>query len=104
MGIVTWLFFKKKINNIVLSNNNYSNNYLIQKNFIDYDYVELVLLNLIKKKIKVGINNSVLSLDPNNLRILKINKTNLINIKSNGFKLRPLAFCYKNGFFDVLHC
>ena len=98
------IYEKNKPSKNIIFSNNVSNDYFIQKNFKEYDYLELAIINLVDVKIHVNINNYKLILNPNNLRIVKFDKIDLIKINSTCFRLRPIVFCYKNGFFDVLHC
>jgi hypothetical protein len=97
--------FELKNDNYNFVNTSFFKNqkYIIQNSFIDFDYSELFFTNPTNKKINFTINNVEYSLKKFTSKIIKIENTNVVEIISNCYWLRPIIFNYKNDFIDVYH-
>lgn len=90
--------------NLVKTSYTNNQNYIIQNNFNNFDFVELFYLNPINKKISLNINEEV-KVDINSHSVYKYEFMNkkLISFKSNCCFLRPIVFCHKEQYLDVHH-
>ncbi len=77
--------------------------YIIQENFSEVDYLELIICNPTSHKLKISINGVEDNLERNCDKLFRLSKTNKIEIISNCTNLRPIVFTYKNEFYDVHH-
>lgn len=96
---------KEVLNHSINVSPNMMYDYKIQKNFRDYEYVELFFSNPTHKTIKFKINNGTIQkLKKRESKFIKIDKNDTINIRSNCSFLRPSAFNYRKEYIDVHHC
>ena len=78
--------------------------YFIQEDFSDVDKLELFFNNPTNKLIKFTVNGKNYSIEPDNDIMVKMTKTEKVEIISNCTQLRPLVFTFKENFYDVHHC
>lgn len=78
-------------------------NYTLQENFLDYEKIELFIINPTTKRIFLTIDKKNYFLKPNNDIVITLSNVEKINIKSNCALLRPVVFTYNKGFMDVHH-
>ena len=90
--------------NLVKSSLINNQNYFIQNNFENYDFVELFYLNPINKNISLIINDEV-KVDIESQSVYKyiFKSKKIIRFKSNCCFLRPIVFCHKEQYLDVHH-
>jgi hypothetical protein len=77
--------------------------YVVQKNFISYDYIELFFSNPTTKQIWATVTGQKIFLNSGESIILQVEPVNVVRIISNCCFLRPLIFTESNGYFDCLH-
>lgn len=92
------IFVRNIIGKTLFSNQNYK----IQNQFDDSDYIELFIHNPCSSSIRILIDNCKFSLKSNSSSIIKLTKKE-IDIQSNCYLLRPIIFNYKNNVVDVFH-
>ena len=90
-------------NNIIKRTIFKNHTYKIQKNFKEFDKIELFFSNPISKTIKFNVNNKSYKLKNNCSKLLNISNNDIIIIKSNCLFLRPTVFNYKKQYLDVHH-
>lgn len=80
--------------------------YIIQRDFADFENVELFLANPLKRNISLSINGERHQLAPRHLCKIDVRPpgSGILKIESDFAFPRPTAFAYRNGFFDVHHC
>ena len=81
-----------------------NNSYFVQKKFKDYERVEFFLNNCSKNQINFEIQNTRYFLETGQSKIINLNQSDLVRLKSNSMFLRPIAFLYRKNFIDVFHC
>ena len=80
-----------------------NNNYFVQNYFNERDKIELFFCNPSKTKVNFSIGKKSYSLDKGCSIIVDVSGLNKIEIVSNCYFLRPIIFCYSNGYLDVYH-
>ena len=78
--------------------------YFIQEDFSDVDKLELFFNNPTNKLVKFTVNGENYSIEPDNDIMVKMTKTEKVEIISNCTQLRPLVFTFKENYYDVHHC
>jgi len=95
---------KDKVESSIINKSFFKNqDYTIQNNFKKYSKVELFFANPIKEKIFFSLLENNYYLDPLNSKIIEINNSDIIKIRSNCYFLRPIVFAYLNKYIDVYH-
>tara|TARA_B100001287_G_C22604140_1_gene491861 strand:- start:237 stop:1016 length:780 start_codon:yes stop_codon:yes gene_type:complete len=92
-------YFTDIVKNTIFKNQNY----VIQNNFSEFDYTELLFCNPTSEKIYISVNQSNFYLNSHSSKLIKQNRTDKIHIKSNCYFVRPVIFTYKGAFYDVYH-
>jgi hypothetical protein len=77
--------------------------YVLQKNFITCDCVELFFANPTTHRVWATVNDQKIFLNSGESKFIHIEPTNLVRIVSNCYFLRPLIFTINNEFIDCLH-
>ena len=75
----------------------------IQNNFDDFEKTEIVIVNPTTNKIKLIIKDKIYFLAGLCTKLINIDKTSEVLIRSNCYFLRPAVFNYKKGYLDVYH-
>jgi hypothetical protein len=78
-------------------------NYLIQKNFSEFDKIELFFTNQTTSKYWIKINNTKINLNIGQSIIFDVKPCEIIHIKSNNFWARPIVFTEKDSYIDCFH-
>ena len=80
--------------------------YQIQRDYSEFDKVEIALVNPFNCIIKVQVNDASVTLEGLNCLLLPTqpDDNGKITLSSNVEGIRPIAFAYKGDFFDVHHC
>tara|TARA_Y100000816_G_C26096288_1_gene580267 strand:+ start:329 stop:1099 length:771 start_codon:yes stop_codon:yes gene_type:complete len=92
-------YFTDIVKNTIFKNQNY----IIQNNFSEFDYTELLFNNPTSEKIYISVNQNNFFLNPHSSKLIKHSGTDKIHIKSNCYFVRPVIFTYKGTFYDVYH-
>jgi hypothetical protein len=99
----TYNYKNKKLFEIIKTSFIKNQTYLIQKYFDLTEKNELFFSNPSNKSIIFNVNKKKFNLKKGCSKLIVI-EDNFIKIKSNCYNLRPIAFSYKQKYFDVHHC
>ena len=80
--------------------------YQVQRDYSEFDRVEIALVNPFQQNINVVINDLSINLKGLHSRILTVTPDidGKIQLTTSVKRIRPIAFAYKGNFFDVHHC
>lgn len=76
--------------------------YNVQNNY-KLGRTEIILVNPCEKTLKIKINDENFILEKGHSKLIEINSSNMIKIKSNSYLLRPVVFNYRENYLDVHH-
>ncbi len=79
-----------------------NNRYIVQ-NEMDYDKTEIILINNCNSKLSFYHNSKKINLEKGHTKILNLDDTKIVSLKSNSYLLRPIIFNYKKDYLDVYH-
>ena len=121
--MLSWIFKEGQNPSFVHGNSFVGKNFINGK--IELNFVKLLFLkttNILFKKIfqmlinwnffnnptnklvKFTVNGENYSIEPDNDIMVKMTKTEKVEIISNCTQLRPLVFTFKENYYDVHHC
>ena len=78
-------------------------NYVLQKNFSEFEKIELFFTNQTTSEYWIKINNEKIILDVGQSKIYNVKPCDIIHIKSNNYWARPIVFAEKNNYIDCFH-
>ena len=77
--------------------------YIIQKNFQQFDYSELAFVNPTEECLEIEIDKVHLEVPARGVHLFRLEGVDVVKISSRFSMPRPVVFSYKDGFIDCHH-